>query len=600
MADFRMAVVRQAIRTDTGLETFTVSGFGTPKAAIFIPTLCTADSTLTVDAAMGWGVTDGTGNFGIAVADEDGLATSNTQRAISSTKCLYALVGAGTLAYEGDFDSFNTDNVVIDITNNNAGVAAFVTCILIGGDDVAEAGVGTYTNENGGNTFNGLGFSAAPSLVFLGNIASNATSGIATQASYHLGVVDFINSNQAGSTWGSNNNASTQRANQETFEAGTTASSQAQSISDATQWESYLDTPVAAGWDVNINSGSPGGDVTVYLALTLTNSPAIQVFTDTMPTATGSFDYSGASFTPGFLYGMMTENTAFDTFASVAGASLLTADADNQYCNSMSVEDGATVMNNGTISGATMFDSLNEGSTESYVGTLTEFTSDGYDAEFSVAEPSTGLKMWGLLIEEADEAGNTLTAESVSYTYTPTAVDLQRGINLVTESVSYTYTPTDVTLTFTPVGDFTLTAESVSYSYTATAIDFQVDRVLVAESTAYNYAVTDINLLLGSVITTETVPYTYSVTDADLNLGQTLTADTVAYTYTVTDAGLLTARVLSADSVSYTYSVTDIALPSSSDPWTVQADSSTSWSAQANAATTWTNQTDSSTTWTVQ
>lgn len=409
MADVKFKVVRKAIRTDTGTEDFTVSGFGTVKAAIFIPTLCTANSTSVVDASIGWGVTDGTGNFAQAVSDEDAEADSNTNRAISSTKCLLALVGAGTLAYEGDFDSFITDGIRIDITTNNSGIAAFVTCVLIGGDDVAEVGVGTYTNVNGGNTFSGLGFSAAPSLVFIGNIASSATSGIAATAAFNLGVVDF-NGNQAGSTWGVNNGAATERANQETFAAGSAASSQGQSISDGTQWETFLDTPLAAGWDVNINLGSPGNDITVYLALRLTNSPGIQVFTDTMPTATGNFDYSAASFTPGFLFGVQTENTAFDTFASVGGLAILTADATNQFCNSMSVEDDATVMNTNTISGATLFDSLNTGSTESYVATLTGFTSDGYDANFSVAEPSTGLKMWGILIEEVTEpaAGSLL------------------------------------------------------------------------------------------------------------------------------------------------------------------------------------------------
>lgn len=415
MADFKMEVVRKAIRTDTGLETFTISGFGTPKAAIFIATLTTANSTTTADVAIGWGVTDGTNNRAIAVAGDDGVTTSNTDRGISNTKCLFAVQGGGTLAYEGDFDSFGTDNVVIDITTNNTGIAAFVTCILIGGTDVAEVGVGTYVNSTGGNTFTGLGFSAAPSLVFLGNIGSSATSSIAVNGLLNLGVVDF-GGNQAGSNFGINTGAGEERANQETFAAGATASSQGQSLSEATQWETFLDTPLAAGWDVNINTGNPNGDVTTYLALRLTNSPALQVFTDTLPTSSGPFDYSAASFTPGFLYGVATENTSFDTHQLVGGVSFITADASTQICNSMSVEDDLAVMVNNTISGATLFDTLNKGITESYVGTLTGFTSDGYDANFSIAEPTTnGLLMWGLLIEE------TSAAETAALTGTMTA-----------------------------------------------------------------------------------------------------------------------------------------------------------------------------------
>ena len=408
MADVKFAVVREAIRTDTGTEDWTVAGFGTVKAAIFIPTLCVTDSTVVADASIGWGVTDGTGNFGIAVSDEDAATTSNTNRGISSTKCLYALQGDGTLAYEGDFDSFITDGVRVDITTNTSAIAAFVTCILIGGDDVAEVGVGTYLNSNGGNTYAGLGFSAAPSVAFLCNRADAATSGIAAHASFHLGVVDF-NGNQAGSTWGSNNSSSAANANSETFAAGTVASSQAQSISGATQWESYLDNPVADGWDVNINTGSPGGDLTVYLALGFTNSPGVQVFSDTMPTTTtGTFDYSGASFTPGFMFGVQTEDTAFDTFTATASTAILTADATRQYCNAISIEDDAADMNTATISGATLYDSLNAGTVESYVATLTGFTSDGYDADFTVTQPaSTPHLMWGILIEEASAGGVT-------------------------------------------------------------------------------------------------------------------------------------------------------------------------------------------------
>jgi len=412
MADFWQRTVRKAIRTDAGLETFSISGVGVPKGAMFFPTLCTADSTAVVDATLGFGVTDGTGNFAIAASDEDAETTSNTNRGISSTKCLYALQGDGTLAFEGDFDSFNTDNVVIDITDNSLGAAVLVTCVLWGGDDLAEIGVGTYLNNNGGNTYTGLGFSEAPDFAVLCNRADAATSGIATQASFHLGAVDF-NGNQAGATWGSNDNVSAQSAHQETWEAGAAANSQGQSITSGTQWEAFLDAPTADGWDVNIATGSPGGDLSIYIAFRFTNSPGIQVFSDTMPTGAGNFDYSGAPFTPGFLLGVQTENTAFDTYSgAAAGVAILTADATNQYCNAMSVEDAATTMNSSTISGATLFDSLNSGTTESYVGTLTGFTGDGYDGNLSVAEPSTSPHvMWGVLFEEPfDVTGRVMSS----------------------------------------------------------------------------------------------------------------------------------------------------------------------------------------------
>lgn len=179
--------------------------------------------------------------------------------------------------------------------------------------------------------------------------------------------------------------------------------------------------------------------------------------------------------------------------------------------------------------------------------------------------------------DEFVSTGDTLAADSGSYTYTGTAAELQRGLIIAADSGSYSYTGTNVdflismaadsgayvytgteaTLTFTPIGSFTLTADSGTYTYAGTAVDFQVGRVLVAESGAYTYSGTDAALQRGLVLIADSGSYTYSGTTVDLNHGFNIAADSGSYAYTGTNIDLLLGSVLVAESGSYTYTGTN-------------------------------------------
>lgn len=116
-----------------------------------------------------------------------------------------------------------------------------------------------------------------------------------------------------------------------------------------------------------------------------------------------------------------------------------------------------------------------------------------------------------------------------------------------------------------PVGD-TLTAESGSYSYTGTATALLADKILSAEAGAYTYAGTDAALLAGFNLNAETGAYTYSGADAGLKAGATINAEPGVYAYIGTSVDFLKDSILSADSGVYAYNGANASLIFSGDP----------------------------------
>ncbi len=116
-----------------------------------------------------------------------------------------------------------------------------------------------------------------------------------------------------------------------------------------------------------------------------------------------------------------------------------------------------------------------------------------------------------------------------------------------------------------PVGD-TLTAESGSYTYLGTATSLLADRLLSAEAGSYTYSGTDADLLAGFNLNAEPGVYTYSGTDAGLKAGVTINAESGAYAYTGISVDFLKDSILSADSGVYAYNGANASLIFSGDP----------------------------------
>ena len=108
-----IATVRAAATTSVETQDFTISGFGTPKAAMFIVTKGVTDNTAAAGAMMAVGFTDGTRDKCGTVHAKDANATSVTEATFSTAHCIFLIDDTGTLA-TATFDSWITDGVRID------------------------------------------------------------------------------------------------------------------------------------------------------------------------------------------------------------------------------------------------------------------------------------------------------------------------------------------------------------------------------------------------------------------------------------------------------------------------------------------------------
>jgi len=123
-------------------ETFSFSGFGTPKAATFE----SAGGVVDVESsggAISFGLTDGTRQYCVMGGSESGVTTSDSYRRISNTGCIgFVSSSDGTIQELGSFHSFTTDSVTINwmaggtfIGINGIGLPLNIT--LFGGSDLS-------------------------------------------------------------------------------------------------------------------------------------------------------------------------------------------------------------------------------------------------------------------------------------------------------------------------------------------------------------------------------------------------------------------------------------------------------------------------------
>lgn len=397
MADVKFRTVRKLIRTTVGTEDFTVAGFGAAssvKAAIFICTNAQVNDTQRANSVIGIGYTDGTTDLNDGIGIQDGVATSNTDRQHSNTKCVCALDGTSTTTlYEGDFDSFITDGIRIDITKAPA-TAVYVTCILIGGADATNAHCGLKSLGDGTSPVDITDPGFEPDLVLVSGVSNSNNAGTAGNAVIHIGLA-HNGGNQKGVAFRDSNGSGTMQLSMYTSSSTIGGEVTASAIG----WLGTVGDFDSSGFSIT-PSANTGFDRIYYLALKFSNNPGISVFSQDGPTSTGSKSYTEPGFTPDFGMLLLTDSTAEDTFQNSGsdGLSIATFDADNQFCSSISSEDGVSTSNAMTLSDNKVIHDLDAGSTDLTVGTFTPpFDPNGWTFNFTTA-PVTARKWVGFAI----------------------------------------------------------------------------------------------------------------------------------------------------------------------------------------------------------
>ncbi len=111
---------------------------------------------------------------------------------------------------------------------------------------------------------------------------------------------------------------------------------------------------------------------------------------------------------------------------------------------------------------------------------------------------------YSLIGENADLLkSNRIEAEAGLYIFFGSDINLLKGYALDAEQGLYDYLGQDVDLIYTPAGSFVLEAESGFYSYIGSDVNFNRDRVIIASGGSYLYDGTDIQIILPGQIWTD-------------------------------------------------------------------------------------------------
>lgn len=191
MGDIRVRAARQAAATGGGTQDWTVSGFGTPKAALNWYSNAVADGTpYRAGHRMGVGVTDFTNHRCVAFTASDNVPDSDTRRSAGATIAVVGNFGANSLDGQLDFDSLITDGWRGNWSNAPTD-ALFVNSLMFGGASL-QAKVGDFTSSatlNDVVEITGLGFQ--PHLLLLISSNQSFAGNTIADAIQHLGIVSF-------------------------------------------------------------------------------------------------------------------------------------------------------------------------------------------------------------------------------------------------------------------------------------------------------------------------------------------------------------------------------------------------------------------------
>lgn len=184
----KFAFVSAPAETAGGTQDFTVAGFGTPKAAIFISSRATSAGQATLaHASLSVGFTDGTRQAVVNTRARDNNASNyaGERGATDEVHLIANVTSSAAIDGEANFDSWITDGVRLN-WGNAPSLGWQILCILIGGD--GDAYVGTVDATAADQDVTAPGFE--PSLVFtIATIADNfADTGTNSRSSLSLGL----------------------------------------------------------------------------------------------------------------------------------------------------------------------------------------------------------------------------------------------------------------------------------------------------------------------------------------------------------------------------------------------------------------------------
>jgi len=397
-----ITTTRVQLNTTTGTQDIAVSGFGTPDAALIILQHVSGDNSITNDARLSIGATDGTSNVVNYIQSVDGVSTSSTDRRTAGGILGIVYNDAGSILQQCVFDSWVTDGIRIDNTAA-LGSTIFATVILFKN---VQSGAFIEQMLTTSETVN-VGFE--PDLVFMMD-TGNASTAYAGQAINVFGIAhnDGLDSNYGQFYFDRDSLATSQSGSyiSDTYSFG-------QYFNDSLSWGGGVENYTATGFDLNANA-SAGNDYVVGLAIKFDNATNINLGVVGSPASTGAVSYDSAGFEPDFGLVLTTKNTLVDTVQSAGVQGLgIWSISDNSYQSNAywSADGSATSDAVSLVSDNRLRDLLTSSSTLNE-GTFVGFDTDGFDYNFTTVS-ATQRKWVELAIGAVGGGGLTISPTGI-------------------------------------------------------------------------------------------------------------------------------------------------------------------------------------------
>lgn len=390
--------LRQAIDIGigTGNQDFTITGIGTPTAALFFLNTAISNNTDANHFMLMMGATDGTNHRCCITASERGVATTNTWTKCVNDKPVITIdPNTGDINGVAGFDSFITDGVRLNVSDLPP-AAYLLTCIFFveegSGYDVA---VGDFNSDV--DSSKNIGFE--PDQVFLFGVGTSASSGFTAasstagdaEASFSVGFLDNGSSDANGCVgWLHEDNQAAGGSG--TF--GHTVISVANCLDDGIVAATDL-TSSATGFNISAVGGG-SGNYAGFLAVKYNGNQhsAGQIAS---PTSTGNRAITGVGFQPVFVWQLHSDRTAYESPLNDDGVcyamSFLHTNANADYSLTGRISNaGATTTGkckatqNSSCFVKQFSDDAGPGSFLS--ATLTSLDADGFTENFSTVDAS--------------------------------------------------------------------------------------------------------------------------------------------------------------------------------------------------------------------
>ena len=377
----------------------TISGFGTPVAAMFFWSRNTADGTEN-HRKFGIGAATGASNqWARSHVSDHGLATTQVAAATSSTEVVYALTSTGSFYMRVDFVTFITDGVTLHNSSLQPPPEAFfLTVVLIGGTDVVASAGSLTPNTTLDLTASVTGLSFPPTdILFCHAFNTNISFGFA-----HNGSPD--------TTFGVRN------ADRNSVATTASAASNDDSyvVMHGNQTSNLFSAELTSinsdGFTITTRVSTTGTVRNVgYLALGISNFSSFAGRLTT-PASTGDFGVTAPSLKPQFIIQILNsvdvDNTV-DTTNKGGSFGVSIGDGTAQFTHSVASEDG---ISSGSNTESTADDVLailhDDDGTARFASTLTSFDTNGFTQNFSATVSGA---LWPYWVVQSEEAAATVS-----------------------------------------------------------------------------------------------------------------------------------------------------------------------------------------------